>query len=391
MSTTSEDIPSLQGLFNEGDSEDQIQQQHDKLMDNITLMLSMLPQSAKTKLAMDLGATHLPSSQAPFLEHQEQEMHPGSSSVPMPKYMHMEIPRLPNFSGAKPSKGEVTYSQWRYGVQCLYLEKTWPASAIQEAIRRSLRGMAAETMISLGMQVSVKDLIGKLDSTFGTVATPEQLIEEFYVARQEVKESIAEWGCRLSGLASKAGQAGAVTAASIQDMLRCKFFSGLVSHDVKSSIRHRFDGGASYEVLLRAARQIEDELAQEVRRTTVQKTAKASQQQQATKQQVTAKDKGPNLFSIEKQLGELVSQVRALGDRVNSVESRPRPAAPTHSTTRHCYECGNPAHLRSECPLLGRGRHRNYQQNRNYNQDSQNLQQRQGSNQQKHQQNPLNW
>ena len=366
----------------------QIEEQEEKLLDSMTEQLNSMSSSCKNKLLAKLGAT----SQEPMFSHSHHEFSQGHHSEEEydthpdePKYLHTEIPRLPVFSGSKPGKGEVTYRQWRYGVTSLYVDKTWPQSAILEAVRRSLRGMAADTLISLGMNITVKEVVVKLDSIFGTVDTPEQLIEKFYIARQEDKESVSEWGCRLTGLASKARQAGVITPLGLEDMMRCKFFSGLTSHDIKNSIRHRFDAGASYDVLLRAARQIEEELLQESR-VARKKTVQTSQQQ-ATKQSAPASNQGPNLSKIEKQLAELVSSVKSLESRVVSVETSTRPVVPAPRSGRHCYQCGNPNHLRSECPILGRGRQANT--NGNYQQGSQNTQLKQQGRTQ--QQKPLNW
>lgn len=257
-------------------------------------------------------------------------------------YVHSDTPRLPLFSGNDPSKGEVTYSQWKYEVECLSAEQSWPDSILLHSVRRSLRGMAADVLRHLGKDASVSDVLESFEITFGSVSSPEQLVEDFYVARQAQGESVAEWGCRLEDLAKKAEQAGAVSPLAIQDILRCKFFSGLTSQSVKTSIRHHFDAGQGYRFLLRAARCVESEL--DLTTSKGKQTVKSSKQTAGSlHQQVSVTS------SIEDKLDSLVAQIRSMDDRLKSVECGS--TAPTQRTGC-CYNCGDPSHYRNNCPLL---------------------------------------
>jgi hypothetical protein len=113
----------------------------------------------------------------------------GAVYQPMPAFLHPDAPRLPIFSGSKASKGEVTFHQWRYEAMCLAEDPTWPEPLIMQAIRRSLRGLAGELLLNLGMKVTVLEVIAELDSTFGNVSTSEQLMENFFSARQRKEET----------------------------------------------------------------------------------------------------------------------------------------------------------------------------------------------------------
>ncbi len=73
----------------------------------------------------------------------------------------------------------MSYSQWRYDVKCLITEGHPPA-AIHQAIRRSVRGTAADILQCQDeYDCPVDDILGKFDAIFGNVLTPEQMYQDF--------------------------------------------------------------------------------------------------------------------------------------------------------------------------------------------------------------------
>ena len=127
------------------------------------------------------------------------------------------------------------------------------------------QGMAHDALQNLGLKVTVKQVVSKLDSMFGSVTSPEQLLENFYVSKQVSNESIAQWCTRPEDLARETQQADSTASTTVRDMLRGKFFSGLFSQQIRSCIRYCFDVGESFDVLLQAPHSTEEELIQEKR------------------------------------------------------------------------------------------------------------------------------
>ena len=81
------------------------------------------------------------------------------------------IPKLPLFSGHDPvSKGDVSYTEWRYEVSCVLSDHDLPSSHILQIVRSSLRGTARRLMIPLGEDLTVDLLLQKLDSTFSDLS-----------------------------------------------------------------------------------------------------------------------------------------------------------------------------------------------------------------------------
>ena len=64
---------------------------------------------------------------------------------------HAQVPRIPQFSDDDPPpKGDVTYREWRYEVQCLMNDQEINETTIIHSNRRSLRGTARTMLIPLG-------------------------------------------------------------------------------------------------------------------------------------------------------------------------------------------------------------------------------------------------
>lgn len=162
--------------------------------------------------------------------------------------------RLNTFSGTN-AKGEVSYAIWRSEVRGYVRENLIPQTQVLQAMRRSLRGAAADVLLTLGDEVTVEGALGKLDSIFGDVWPADVLLEQFYTARQAEAENVATWACRLEKIAS---QARKVTYLDI-GMLRSKFWSGLRSVDLRNALRHKYDSGVAFEDLVGCGRVAEIE------------------------------------------------------------------------------------------------------------------------------------
>lgn len=246
-------------------------------------------------------------------------------------------PRLPTFSGLD-GNGEVSFSLWEFEVGCLKAEGVEEANVMQ-AIRRALRGPAANVLLNLGKKATVEELLAKLEVIFGDVCTSESILETFFSAKQMARESVAAWGCRLEQMLGQAKKKKAVGSGATTSMLRSKFWSGLADADVKMALRHLYDEDANFSKLLMRARAVEGEFGM--------KRVRVAEQ---VADPVVAK-----LDEILKRIGTLEGRVQAVEDRQSTGEEQ---TAQKHTANaRSCYRCGSLDHLVRECPSRqGNGR-----------------------------------
>lgn len=245
-------------------------------------------------------------------------------------------PRLSQFSGGE-NKNDVGYKQWIYEVRGLLRGGLYREALVLEAIRRSVRGTAADVLLNMGEQTSVEAVLVKMERVFGNILPPERLLEQFYSAQQKEGEPAAVWACRLEDILSqiRSKKCALVSADGAADMLRTKFFSGLESGNIKTSLRHRFDANASYDELLVAARVAESESAKERTDVKVQQTT-------ATDQTV-----GTKLDAVLKQLDSMQKRLDEMEKKQKS-SFQPRQRKPFAGT---CYKCSQQGHRQFECPL----------------------------------------
>ncbi|XP_069125490.1 zinc finger CCHC domain-containing protein 12-like [Argopecten irradians] len=135
-----------------------------------------------------------------------------------------QVPKISTFSGDEsPQRGETTYEGWRYEVRCLASDSTLSEELILQAIRKSLRGIARQTLIPLGLRATLSEILRKLDTFLGNVASDEVVLQQFYSATQKEGESVTAYGCRLEALLQLAINSGHINSAARDDMLRSKF------------------------------------------------------------------------------------------------------------------------------------------------------------------------
>lgn len=178
---------------------------------------------------------------------------PSTWNIPTTQY-----PRVVFFSGDTTKAEHGSYFQWRNEVRALVADG-FPQPYILQAVRRSVKGPAAEALINLGPSPTTTEILEKFDVVFGVALSSEALVQSFYACNQRAeKETVAAWGCRLESLLSQAKDKGIVTGDA-DEMLRSRFWSGLKNLELKNALRHRFDGGQSFTQLMLAARAVEQE------------------------------------------------------------------------------------------------------------------------------------
>lgn len=272
--------------------------------------------------------------------------HGNSHNNGDPHIEHLiHTPRINNFSGD--GKGEATYEQWKFEVLSLQREGM-TEHTVQQCIRRSLRGTAAEVMHNLG-EASVDDILEKLDQIFGNVLPSENILESFYSARQQKDESIASWACRLEGIIAKLRNKENLTKEDEESRLRSKFFSGLHKQNLKTAIRHYYDEGKTYKDLLVAARIAELENPDTVR---VQQTSVSTADAKKLDDVLAALGRlTERLDKLEKQQTHEQPQNQTVNQQIPDGASTQGTAHRNRAFKGTCYGCGAYGHRRWECPL----------------------------------------
>lgn len=251
-----------------------------------------------------------------------------------------KVPRLPKFSGTS-IKGEPSFRVWKFEVENLI--STCGEREILRAIHRSVTGIAADTLMRLGLEATVSQVLDKFEHIFGTVVSSEKLLADFYTAQQKSSESVAEWSCRLEEILSQPQLVLSVDQR--RNMMKSRFFHGLSSEPVRNAIRHRFSD-STYEQLLVSAREAEEEL-------------KSRSSKPVSKTQVV----DPVLQQLEqlqKQLSTLQQDIKQWGNRVEQLEQRKPPSTPStpiaagtqSNKTSICNYCKQKGHIKKNCHKL---------------------------------------
>lgn len=171
------------------------------------------------------------------------------------------VPRIPQFSGDEPpQKGDVSYKEWRFEVQCLVSDPDIKPNLLIQSIRRSLRGTAKTMLIPLGERATVKQILSKLDVLFGEISTNGMIMQEFFNAFQLPGECVTTFGCRLETMLQTAIDNGYLERTAKNDLLRHKFWTSLSSENLKGQTRHKYDSIKNYDKLLLEIRRVEREI-----------------------------------------------------------------------------------------------------------------------------------
>ena len=183
---------------------------------------------------------------------------PGTSTVSQAKTTHLiQTPRISPFSGIGSPK-EISYESWRYEVMTLLREGNNSRQEVGTAAKKSLRGEASNAVRRLGLDSDIGDVMKKLDGIYGLVEESETLLGQFYSAKQQVGEKVASWGCRLEDLLDRANQQENLHVHSFNDMLRTKFWNGLLPH-LKDAARSQKEHVKDFDQLRIEVRKIECE------------------------------------------------------------------------------------------------------------------------------------
>ena len=135
--------------------------------------------------------------------------------------LQISTPKISTFSGeVVPSKTEVSYEQWSHEVQCI--KDHYPELVVRESIMQSLRGAVSDMACYMGPTASVSEILEKLSVIFGTVASFDILMQNFYKISQG-NEKVPLFGTRLEGTLNQ---------------IRIKCPGRIANHEVPSHLKH---------------------------------------------------------------------------------------------------------------------------------------------------------
>ena len=112
--------------------------------------------------------------------------------------LHLGTPKISTFIGnITPGKTEVLFEQWNHEVH--YIKDHYLESLVEESIMRSLKGAMADMAWYMGPTASVSDILEKLLVIFGTVASFDVLMQNFYKIMQGHNKKVPSFAMRLEG------------------------------------------------------------------------------------------------------------------------------------------------------------------------------------------------
>ena len=257
-------------------------------------------------------------------------------------------PKLGFFSG-EGHKNEASYPQWRSEVESVLKTGIYSEAMVITNVRRSLRGRAADVVLAMGSDVTVRQILDKFDVRFGDIFPTDVTLEQFFTARQLPNESMAAWGCRLEDLLSRVRDPSSASAA--RSMLRSRYWSGIYSDRFRNALRHHFDDGADFESLLKYARIAEQEPSSAV----AQQSVAGTQPDKLDKILAQLKDLNARVQELERKCSYGNSSVPMGVQRSvapTSVPAVPPPVSNSRPFKGKCYDCGIVGHRRGspECP-----------------------------------------
>ena len=226
---------------------------------------------------------------------------------------HLSFPKIPIFFGEE-GKGEVSFKTWAYEINCLIAEDLYSNDVLLQAVRRSLRGHAADQLRYLGVKPTISEILENFASTYGMVETPESILRKFYACKQAAEETVTNYCIRLEDIYAQALE---MKALAESDMLRRVFYRGLTPQ-LRHLAAFKFETTSDYRTLKKEVRQIENDLGDD---KPTDGATKSKSSDKAAKCNSINKKEEQHETKMEKQFDKITSMLEKLNTRMDVFET----------------------------------------------------------------------
>ena len=270
--------------------------------------LACIPMASSTLTA---GAGARPKSHSVKFEQSEeiplQTSHSDSCSAILVESSAVR-PRFSVFSGEE--KSETSFDVWKNDVQCALRDGGCSANIILQAIRSSLKGKARSLLLTLPTDATPEQILNKLDGVYGNIYPSEKLLQQFYTSKQEVGESVVDYGMRLEGLIQRCIERKAINNDVKNEMLRTKLWSGLSDSNLRNASRYKYDTIDDFETSRKELRSIELDL----KLSASSSSSSSSSVSEKRKAQISKIGQGDEESSLDLILRKLDAIEKRIGD-----------------------------------------------------------------------------
>lgn len=180
------------------------------------------------------------------------------SPAPVEQTKKYNFPRLPTFFGEL-NKGDVSWPTFKYEVDSLVADDVFNQDQILYGIRRALKGKASDHLRRAGTGLTLDTAIRKLEREFGSIETPESVLQKLYSVEQKQNEDVATYAARLEDLHELAFELGGIQYRD-EERMKKLLFKGL-KQNLKQMAGYKFDTVNDYDIFKIELRKMEAEIS----------------------------------------------------------------------------------------------------------------------------------
>ncbi|XP_053379945.1 golgin subfamily A member 6-like protein 22 [Mercenaria mercenaria] len=162
-------------------------------------------------------------------------------------------PKIPPFDGSD-------FKVWKIEVECIIKSRLYPEYLIAQTMRNSLKVQTRKVLLTIDPMADSTVILKKLEDIYGTTQTEDSVMQDFFNAKQEDKETTSDWALRLETVMQMAVETGEIPERKKNALLKQRFWKGLKSEKLRNNTRVTYESDSTFEVLRKKARVEEDEI-----------------------------------------------------------------------------------------------------------------------------------